>query len=675
MIHFKAAEKALIWQGGGETVQIDAWGTDSLRVRARASGPILDLEYALLEAEPSQPKVELEDTESRITNGTIVGIISDESGWDDAAGHYVSRCRVRIEDKEGKTLLEELSQGGSLKYEPREFIPIVGGDHSVKQSFTAQDGEKLYGMGMYQQDQFDLKGSTLELAHRNSQASVPFLVSSLGYGFLWNSPAIGEATFATNRTSWTGESARQIDYWVTAADTPKAISRNYANATGAAPMMPEYGLGYWQCKLRYWNQEQLLEVAREHKRREIPLDVIVADFFHWPKMGDFRFDEEFWPDPKAMVDELKDMGVELMVSVWPQVALDSENFPLLDTTNALVRADRGVDIHMGFQGPSAFLDPTSPGGRKEVWELIKKNYYDLGIRVFWLDEAEPEYSTYDFDNYRYYKGPSAQVSNIYPLEYARLFYDGQTDSGQKDVANLLRCAWAGSQRYGAIVWSGDISSTWDDLRNQIPVGLHMGLAGIPWFTTDIGGFHEGDITDTDFHELLVRWFQFGAFCPVMRMHGDRLPYEEITASDGSSRLRSGASNEVWTYGEDVGEILESYIRLRERLRPYTRETMKEAHESGTPVMRALFYEFPEDPKTWDVGDQYLFGENLLVAPVLEPGANSRTVYLPAGEMWTEVATGETYEGGTTVEATADLKTIPVFARGTEVPEALSSLGS
>ena len=266
-------------------------------------------------------------------------------------------------------------------------------------------------------------------------------------------------------------------------------------------MMPERGLGYWQCKLRYWNQEQLLDVAREHQRRGVPLDVIVADFFHWPKMGDYRFDREFWPDPAAMVAELRELGVELMVSVWPQVSVDSENFDAFSQRNLLVRTERGMDVQMAFEGPSVFLDVTNPETRETVWDLCRANYYDLGIRAFWLDEAEPEYAVYDFDNYRYHLGSNLQVGNLYPQAFARAFYEGQTAAGQTDVVNLVRSVWAGSQRYGTLAWSGDISSTWPDFRRQITAGIHMGVAGIPWFTTDIGGFHDGHVNDPAFHEL------------------------------------------------------------------------------------------------------------------------------------------------------------------------------
>jgi alpha-D-xyloside xylohydrolase len=416
-----------------------------------------------------------------------------------------------------------------------------------------------------------------------------------------------------------------------------------------------------------------LEVAREHKRRGLPLDVIVADFFHWPRMGDFRFEEEFWPDPRAMVEELRELGVELMVSVWPQVSVESENYPDLRKGNMLVRAERGLDIHMSFQGPSAFIDVTNPDTRAFVWDKCRANYAEHGIRTFWLDEAEPEYGVYDFDNYRYHLGPNLQIGNLYPQLYARTFWDGQRAGGQNDIVNLTRCAWAGSQRYGALVWSGDIRSTFTDLRSQITAGIHMGVAGIPWFTTDIGGFHDGDVRDPAFHELLVRWFQFGAFCPVMRLHGDRKPREQVHAADGSPRLPSGGPNEIWSFGAEVYDILASYLRLREQLRPYTRRVMAEAHTDGQPVMRGLFHDFWHDPPAWDVVDQFLFGPDLLVAPVVQPGATSRQVYLPAGARWTELHSGQTHDGGQHITADAPLAVIPAYTRDGALPQLIGRL--
>lgn len=224
-----------------------------------------------------------------------------------------------------------------------------------------------------------------------------------------------------------------------------------------------------------------------------------------------------------MVKELQELSIELMVSIWPTVDKGSENFEEMVEKGLLIRHDRGVRISMEGEGNPIHFDATNPAARKYVWDKAKQNYYSKGIKTFWLDEAEPEYSMYDFDIFRYYAGTNLSIGNIYPVEYARAFYEGMEESGQKNIVNLLRCAWAGSQKYGAIVWSGDIASSWSSFRNQLAAGLNMGIAGIPWWTTDIGGFHGGDPDDEAFRELFVRWFQWGAFCPVMRLHGDREP--------------------------------------------------------------------------------------------------------------------------------------------------------
>ncbi|MEU6247971.1 TIM-barrel domain-containing protein [Glycomyces sp. NPDC047010] len=668
MNQFAVGKDALTWRGDGETLVVQAWGKDSLRVRASVSGEVLDTGFALLEPEPADVRIEVDGDTAVLVNGGITAVLRAWGGFDHQTGYDVFHCSVEFQDAAGRTLLRELGRGGALKLAAREFRPLAGGAHRLRAAFEPPTGEKLYGMGQYQQDILDVKGSTFELAHRNSQASVPFVMSSAGYGFLWHNPAIGTATFAANRTEWTADATRQLDYWITAGDTPAQITAAYADATGHAPMMPEYGLGYWQCKLRYWNQEQLLDVAREHKRRGLPLDVLVADFFHWPKMGDFRFEEEFWPDPAAMVAELKELGVELMVSVWPQVSVESENFAMLKQENLLVRTERGLDVQMGFQGPSMFLDTTDPRARERVWEILKRNYHDLGIKLFWLDEAEPEYGVYDFDNYRYHAGPNVEVGNIYPQTFSRMFYEGQRASGQEEVVNLVRCAWAGSQRYGALAWSGDIHSDWTDFRRQITAGIHMGVAGIPWFTTDIGGFGGGDVDDPPFRELLVRWFQFGTFCPVMRMHGHRHPSEEVLAADGTVRQETGAPNELWSFGDEVYAILSRYVHFREALRPYTRTLMEAAHTDGQPVMRGMFHDFPADPTTWDLADQYMYGPDLLVAPVTEPGATTRRVYLPQGATWTDLHTGTEHQGGQWITVDAPIELIPVFTRDGALPE-------
>ena len=659
----EARGNALIWHGNGEYLRIDPWGPSAVRVRSRLLQEPLDTDFALLSVPAGDCQIEIDEDEATLTNGNVTVTLSQTVVHDpNAYQEYDFRCLIEIRRSDGQLLLREMSSGGSLNKRARAFEPSSGDTHQLRVAFEAIEGERFYGMGQYQEATFDRKGSTLELAQRNSQASVPFVLSNQGYGFLWHNPSIGTVTFGTNRTEWTARSTRQMDYWVTAGFSPSEILDSYTAVTGRVPHMPERGLGFWQCKLRYWNQEQLLDVAREYHRREIPVDVIVCDFFHWPRLGDFRFDESFFPDPKAMVDELTSLNMELMVSVWPQVSKSSENYREMRENNLLVTTEHGLDIQMRFQDPSVFYDTTNPRAREFVWDLCKKNYYDYGIRTFWLDEAEPEFETYDYSNYRYHEGSVLEVGNIYPQRYAQGFYEGLKAQGEDDVINLLRCAWAGSQRYGTLVWSGDIPSTWDALRNQLVAGLHMGIAGIAWWTTDIGGFWGGDPQDADYQELLIRWFQWGTFCPVMRLHGFRVPESPVTHLDGRPNCSSGADNEVWSYGEEAYSILKRHILLREAMRPYSRAVMEEAHTTGAPVMRPMFFEFPNEDNLWAVSDQYMFGSELLVAPILERGQHARSVYLPEGMEWINAYTGETFAGGQAIDVPAPIEQIPLFVK-------------
>ena len=524
-------------------------------------------------------------------------------------------------------------------------------------------------MGQYQHPYLDQKGCTLEMMQKNTQACVPFAVSSLGYGFLWNNPAIGEVTFGKNMTVWDVPATPQIEYWITAGDTPAEIEEAYAEVAGKVPMMPEFAMGFWQCKLRYRNQDEILEVAREYYKRKIPVDVIVVDFFHWTNQGDWQFDPVYWPDPEAMIEELAGMGMKLMASVWPTVDRKSIHYQEMMEKGLLVRSERGMQLNVDCFGFEQFVDTTNPRARKYVWDICKKNYLDKGVSLFWLDVAEPEYSAPDFENYRYHAGNAMSCGNVYPVNYAQIFYDGMKEAGIENPISLIRCAWAGSQKYGALAWSGDVPSTFVQMRNQIQAGLNMGMAGITWWTADIGGFHGADIRDPKFHELLMRWFQFGAFCPVMRLHGDRDPHlDPVSEEIGGGMCGTGAPNEVWSYPKHVEEMMVSYIHMRNRLKPYIAEVMQEAHEKGTPVIKPVFYDFPSDAAAWNVEDEYLFGHDILCAPVTEPGVVNCEVYLPAGAEWTEVRSGCKYTGGQTVIAEAPMDWMPIFVKnGRELP--------
>ena len=663
---------ALVCRRAGETLRIEPWGKDALRVRATMFPKFQGEDWALTEpTEACNAEIAFGTEPWREGDGSI-----SQNPWATIANGRISakvnRSGVLTLFRDGKPILREqyrfydalaTRESRCQKKVAREWIPYVGGDYKLSVRFEPNDGEKIFGMGTYQQPYMDLKGCLLDLSQKNSQTTVPFAVSSLGYGFLWNNPAIGQVTFGKNMTEWVAQACKDMDYWVTVADTPKELLCNYTAVTGRAPMMPEDAMGFWQCKLRYRTQEEVLTVARRYKELGIHLDTIVIDFFHWTLQGDWKFDKTYWPDPKAMIDELHGMGIKVMVSVWPSVDRRSENFNEMTERGLLMRTERGAAQTYDFQGDCVQIDPFNPETRAYVWEKCKEHYFDLGIDYFWLDNSEPDLTKYDFDNFRYWAGPALEVSNLYPQWYSRAYFEPMTALG-KPVVNLLRSGWAGSQKYGNVLWSGDVPSSWESLRDQVQAGLNMGLAGIPWWNTDIGGFMDGNVFDPAFRELLIRWYEWAVFEPVMRLHGDREPFTIPQLDDrdwGGGYLHTGQDNEMWSYGEENYAIMRKHYELRRSLLPYLKQIFAEAHENGSPLMRAMFYEFPEDEKCWTLSDQYMFGPDYLVAPVLTPNTFAREVYLPAGQ-WQDIRTEEILEGGRTVTADAPIDSIPVFKK-------------
>ena len=654
---FLALDDGLEIRHRHEVIRVQAWGQDSLRVRA-AQHTIAAEDHGALDEPPASgsPRVSIEGDTAEVALGRIRAVATlDRSEaipdvqlayFDTVTGHELLR-----EERE-----HFWAPGARL------YLGDRAGAYELHQQFAAYDDELLFGMGQRTHGRLNLKGLGLDLVQRNGEVNIPFVLSSRGYGLLWNMPAVGRVEFGVNATRWQVGQGRQIDYWVTAGETPAAILASYADATGHVPDLPAWASGFWQSKLRYRTQEELLEVAREFARRDLPLSVIVSDYFHWSAMGDYRFDEEEWPDPTAMVDELRSLGVELMVSVWPTVSPLSENYAAFRDGGLLVASDQGIEANQSIRDkgmsapmPVGFYDPTNPRTRTFVWDLIRRNYVSHGIGIWWLDASEPELNPPHPSNLSLYAGPGAQVSNIYPRDNARLYAEGMAQDGLPQTVLFSRSAWAGSQKYGAAVWSGDIPATWESLAIQVRAGLNIAISGIPWWTTDIGGFHGGNPSDPAYQELVVRWFQFGAFCPLFRLHGDREPRN----ADGYAN--SGGPNEPWSYGEAAYAIIADTIRMRERLRPYVHEQMTAAAKTGLPPMRPLFVDFPEDDGSWQIDDQFMFGPDLLIAPVLTAGATSRSVYLPEGA-WTNAWTGEQVLGAQTLNVDAPIERIPVFTR-------------
>ena len=673
-MQFETANGVLIARNGGEMLRIEPWGKNSLRIRATMLPELSNQAWALTETpESSHAEVECHEVDHWVGDGTIDKRES-ASITNGRICAVVNFAGVITFYRDGRQFLREYyrSYDGTLSRESRclktvnrEWKGIIGGsEFSLNLKFDSNDGEKIFGMGQYQQPYMDLKGCTLELAQRNSQISVPFAVSNLGYGMLWNNPAVGQVTFGKNYTEWTARSTKQMDYWLTVADGPKQILENYTAVTGRAQMFPEDRMGLWQCKLRYRTQDEVLSVARQYQKEGIHIDQIVIDFFHWTVQGDWKFDTTYWPDPKAMVDELHSMGIKVIVSVWPSVDRKSENFQPMMDRGLLIRTERGAAQTYDYQGDCVEIDVFNPETRKYVWEICKKNYYDFGIDAFWLDNSEPDYGVYDFDHYRYIAGPALSCSNIYPQLYSRVFYDNMKDLGDGTVVNLLRCAWAGSQKYGNVVWSGDVPSTFEAFYDQLQAGLNMGLAGIPWWTTDVGGFMTDDVNDPDFQQLLIRWYEFAVYSAVLRMHGDRGPYNipPLDTRDwGGGYLHTGQPNELWSYGEENYRIMKKYYDIRIEMHDYIKQLYEEASSNGSPLIRTMFYEFPEDSKCWELQDQYMFGSDYLVAPIFHLNQFEREVYLPAGK-WEDTRDHKVYNGGQTITADAPLDSMPVFKR-------------
>jgi alpha-D-xyloside xylohydrolase len=426
--------------------------------------------------------------------------------------------------------------------------------------------------------------------------------------------------------------------------------------------MPDWGLGYWQSTLRYQDTAEVLAVVREHVvERGLPMSVLVIDALHWPLHGDWAFKAADWPRVEEMTAELRRLGVRVLVSTWPLVNPASANHAALEAIDGFALGPDGRPAGTVFVESDtdewvrlSLIDNTRPAVRELVFDRMRRGYLDRGVAGIWLDGCEPETIPMEPESITYAAGPGLATQNQFPREQARLVAEGQWAMGRHDVVTLARSAWAGSQRYGVVLWSGDVHSTWDALRRQVRAGLGASLAGLPWWTTDIGGFLGGRPDEEAFRELFVRWFQYGTFCPVMRVHGFREPARGIAGPGGPT--------EVWAYGERAYPVLVAHLQLRQRLLPYLRRLADEATATGLPPMRPLFVDFPGDAQAWDVDDAFMLGPDLLVAPVLEPGATARDVYLPADARWRDAATGEVHDGGSLVRLDAPFERIPVLVR-------------
>lgn len=624
----------------GELVRLSACGKDSIRFQSSANCVIADQDFTLMP----------QKIDAQITVNDDIAIMKNG----DMEAKLYPNGRVEFYFK-GSLILREKSEL-TFDAQIRNYRNKDSMLWKARVTFDANENEHFYGLGHEATDCFDLKGCTIDLRHVNAKCAIPYVYSSLGYGFLFNLPSTGRCELANNRTRWTSDCTRQIDY-IVIGGTPKQATETLADLTGHAPQIPDWALGFWQSRLRYETQDELIRVAERYKELNVPLSVLVIDYFHWTEQGDYKYDPKYWPEPKKMADKLHEMGIKLMVSMWPTINENSENYREMLENNMLIRTKSGSNRVFDFYGPQAEIDPTNPATREFVWNRLKENYIDNGVDLLWFDEAEPEIHPEQFDNLILHAGNGDEVALLYPYYYSKLVYDGMKKIGRDDIITLSRCAYTGSQKFGTLVWSGDIPSTFESLRMQVKSGLNMSMCGIVWWNTDIGGFYGGDTKSDYFRELIVRWFQYGVFCPVMRLHGSR---------NGHDRTRdiiepTGGDNEIWSFGDHNLKILKELIMLRERLRPYIKKHMDIASEKGYPIMRPMFFDFPEDDVCYSLGTQYMFGDDIIFAPITEQGATETCVYLPEGE-WIRTTDKTLFKGRQFVSASAEIDEFIAFVK-------------
>jgi alpha-D-xyloside xylohydrolase len=683
----------------GDTVQIDPWGADSVRVRrVPASGAISDPAIQALvpvnvtkgseclawdEDEGVSVEVDEKSGWASLTNGNLQATVNQTSG-------LVVFTRV----SDGAVLLQETSVAFGAPVNPSPAR--ASSYYSVQASFFSSASESLYGFGEHRTGTVNQRPyyGNFELSQvysvsHGSDISIPVYHSSRGYGFVWNTPAYGwvNATSA-GQVTWFANSTAQLDYWIGSSpatpdpqpplplstlgvDSPNstfaATLRRVSDAIGHSTILPASVRGLIQSKNRYRNQTQLLGVVEQYIALQLPLDMIVIDYLHWVNFGDWSFNAACWPDIPALVSTLEEYGVRLMVSMWPTLTPAGSHFNEFNTSGLLLhRLNQPPTTYDGAFGGLYDYDPFNPSATAAYFAALSEGYFNYSLLIApWTDASELETVYVPYPDWQTYAGSTAEVGSAFPRAHDGALYENLVAAGApaEETVILTRSAWAGSQRYGSIVWSGDIATTFQELTLQVRAIQGMQISLFGFSCTDTAGYNGGDPTDPAYQELMARWFAFSTFTAVQRLHGDRAggpPADSCGPTDGD--------NEPWAYGNTTYTVMAQMILLRDQLRDYTGLISAYASLTGTPMMRALALQFPNDPRCAAnlVEDEFTYGPDWLVAPVLVQGATNRTVYfpvLPAGQSWTYFYDGSTYEGGSTVLAfPTPLDENPIFFR-------------
>lgn len=540
-----------------------------------------------------------------------------------------------------------------------EFTQTPNEDEGYALSFRVhvQEQEALYGLGQHQNGLMDQSGHAVDIWHNyrgwgGEVVGIPFLVSSLGHGLVLDNTSRTTLTPIEGTTDmrWNIEVADGLRLYLLLADSYDSLYHAYYGLTGTPPIPPKYALAYIQCKQRYASREELMQVARTYREKGYPCDLLIIDWFHWKHLGDMSVDEAYWPDPEGMCRELEAMGYKVMISCWPRFMKDSQHYDTAEQRGWFMKQANGDTLYgTPDDQRGAVLDTINPDCGAWFWDIIREGYANHGFTSWWLDECEPDIIPYE---YFFSQGSGRKLYNLYPFTHQKAVYEGHRRDLSERCFILARCAYHGSQRFGTTYWSSDIAPTWDVFKRQVPCGINFCASGMPYWSSDIGGWmpmkdHYAGFPYyfEDYVELYVRWFQYGALCPTFRAHGTR------------------DENEVWSYGPEAEPILVKYLNLRYRLMSYIYALSYKNLTQGSAIMRGLFMDFAHDPRVLDLKDEYMFGPALLVAPITTQGATSRSVYLPSGSVWYDFETHERYEGGRSYDIQAPLSKLPLFVKG------------
>ena len=663
--------------------------------------------------------------------------------WVYVRNDEVSDCDLKVKvDKKRHTLTIKDARGKTVFTATRHQLK----DGQATLSFTSPSDECLYGLGQFQDGYSNVRGLSRRLTQVNTQISLPMLISSKGYGVLWNNYGMTEynpsdqfvkltkgsgegvreevnvtsteggkrevrehnffeATLdvaeagdysllldvgqkmarrhhlvidgktvidmqnlwlpptasqivhlkagkhqlraeltrddkpvvyyqkVTNETVFRSPVATSVDYTVFVGSADEVIA-TYRHLTGDCPLIPSWALGYIHCRERFHSSEEILQTANRFKQEKMPISMIVQDWQYWGKYGwnAMQFDEQFYPDPKALTDSLHKMDIRLMVSVWSKI----------DKTSEVGKQMKASDYYIPG---TDWIDFFNPDAATAYWRNFSQRLVPLGIDAWWQDATEPENDDLAGRRVNNGKWAGEQVRNIYPLLVNKTVYEGLIASGCTEPFILTRCGFPGIQRYGSALWSGDVGNDWETLRRQITAGLGVQAAGVPWWTYDAGGFFRpGDqYTNQDYIERMLRWIELSVYLPLMRVHGYM------------------SNTEPWNYGEEAKGIIKECLLERERLRPYLEECARRVSTEGYTLMRPLVFDFADDPVALQQKYEYMFGPRLLINPVTEAGVTTWKTYLPKTKgLWKDRHTGKTYKGGQYVITPVDKSYIPVF---------------